>query len=935
VSGAALAFALLHSLPTVAQVADPEPQAGSAAPEDQSGDITVTGSRISRAGFDQPTPTTVIGDTELRQGQRSNLAQALNDIPQFKPTVTPQVSVGNTSSGIAPVDLRGLGPQRTLTLLNGRRFVGTNNLNYLPMNLVDRVEVVTGGASAAYGSDAVSGVVNIILKDKLQGLSVGAISGISSRGDGRRYGGDLSFGSSFAGERGHVLFGVEYINDASIRDRNSRPNLGSSAVVRLNPTVATDLRQVLVRDVNFGNQSWSGLITSGILAGQVFNEDGTLRPFRAGTSLAANPATTRFPTQMIGGADGVGTYDDVAVTTPLERVSAFGRANYDFGATMLWAEASYGRSASSPDPFLPNIGQSATFTIQATNPFLSQTIRDQLAAAGQTSFTLGKFAGGYFGLKYSGTREQIEGAVGIDGTFGPLVFHLHYSHGEAKTRQRLRSPIIANLTNALNPVLSNGQIVCAINADAATSNDDAACRPLNLFGRNAASPEAIAYVMGTQRSDTTNKLDAVAGQVQSDLFSLWAAPIVAAVGAEARFEEQISVSGARDLAGAFGGAVGLYRVPINGAFNVKEGFGEVAVPVVNAEGRFKLDFNGAARYSHYSRSGGIWSWKAGVTVKLFEALTFRGTRSRDIRAPSITELFQVRNINVGPLADQDSAGRAAANPAYNPSPQMVTIFTGGNVGLTPEIGTTTVIGTTFSPGFLPGFDLSVDYYDIGIADAISALSGTNLTLACRNGSASACGRITRDSTGTVTTVLSNQQNIAQFQTRGVDIEAAYRFPMTRISGSIPGTLLVRALATYIRDFVFDTGVTRIDSAGDVGTGTANAIPQWRGTLSFAYQGPTVGLDARVRYVGGGKFNHLLDQSYVQAITPGSTAYLVNNDIAARTYVDMGLQIRVAERLQWSMSVNNLFDVKPPLSPVGPTYYDAIGTYFTAGIRVLF
>ncbi|MFN4095864.1 MAG: TonB-dependent receptor plug domain-containing protein, partial [Sphingomonas sp.] len=726
-SAAALVTALLVAAPSLAQTAPAE--ADEAATEDDV--VVVTGSRIARAGFDQPTPTTVLGEAELRQGQRQNLAQVLNDSPSFRPTVTPQVSVGNTSSGTAPVDLRGLGGNRTLTLVNKRRFVGNNNLNYVPMGMVERVEVVTGGASAAWGSDAVAGVANIILKDSIKGITVGGVSGISSRGDGARYGGDITAGTSFADGRGQIMFSAEYVKDESIPDRNSRDRLGSAGIVRLNPTSTTDLRQILVADVNYGNQTPGGLITTGVLAGQMFNSDGTLSTYGAGTSLNANPAV-RFPSQVLGGSSAIGLYDVIAVTTPVERISTYGRATYDFGAVKLWADVTYGRSKSTY-AFLPDIGLGPQ-TIQATNPFLSQSIRTTLANAGETSFTLGRFFTGPYSLIYDGTREQKEGAIGIDVDLGGTwKASAHFSHGEVDQAQRIRNArIVSRFNNAVNAVSSGGQIVCGINADASTANDDAACRPLNLFGLNAASPEALAYIRGTQQNDTKNKLDAASVEVQGDLFSLWAGPVTVVLGAEGRWEEQRSVSGALDLAGAFG-PLNLYGSPVSGGYDVQEGFGEVALPLLNVEGAAKVDLNGAVRYSDYSRSGGIWSWKGGATANLFDSLLLRGTRSRDIRAPTITELFSSRAINVGPLVDRDTDGRAAANAAYNPTPAAVTTFSGGNPDLVPEISYTTTLGATFSPKFLPGFNLSVDFYDIEIQGAISTLSGSNLTLACRNG----------------------------------------------------------------------------------------------------------------------------------------------------------------------------------------------------------
>jgi iron complex outermembrane receptor protein len=889
--------------------------------------IVVTGSRIERAGFEQPTPTTVIGEAELRSGQRPNLQQVLNDSPSFRPTTTTQVSAGNTSSGSAPVDLRGLGLNRTLTLINGRRFVGQNNLNYLPLGLVERVDVVTGGASAAYSSDAVAGVVNIVLKPKVEGINVGVQSGVSSRGDGERYGADISFGTPFAGERGQFLFSGEYVKDRSIDDRNSRRNLGSAGVVRLNPTVASDTRQVLVRDVNNGNVASEGLITSGIFAGQIFSDDGSLRSFRSGASLAANPATTPFPAQMIGGEDGVGLFDAVVVTTPLERISTFARATYDLGSATLWADASYGRSQSNYD-FLPDIGAPSRITIQSSNPFLPASMRDALAAAGETSFTFGKFFDGPFMLEYDGTREQMEGAIGIDADLGSRwKLRAHYSHGETDFSQRVdNARVTARFDNAINAVLGGGQIVCAINADANPANDDPACRPLNLFGRNGPSAEALGYTQDTQRSDTTNKLDAATVEVQGDVFSLWADPATVLLGVEARREEQQARSGALDLAGAFGGLT-LYANPVSGRFDVKEAFGEIALPLIDLDRTVKIDLNGAARYSDYSRSGGIESWKGGGTVNLFDTVMLRATRSRDIRAPNVNELFSVRSLTVGQVVDQDTAGRAAANPAYNPTPSQVRTLTGGNIDLDPEIGYTTTVGVSFSPEFIPGFNLSVDYYDITVNGAIAALSASNMTLACRNGSSAACARVTRDATGTITEVQSNQQNIAGFETSGLDFEASYVISMSSLGTDLPGALQLRALATRVHDFIFDTGVARVDSAGDVGSGTGNSMPTWRGTLSVTYESDRLAIDARGRYVGGGKHNHLLDGI--------NQPLLVNNDISARTYVDLGLQFRATDRLTLSANVNNLFDREPPISPAQPLYYDAVGRYFTAGARMTF
>ncbi len=907
--GAALAQA------TGASPADtPLPEQAGEGESGTEGEIVVTGSRINSAGFDQPTPTTVLGDVELRQGARPNIQQILNDQPQFRPTVTPQVSVGNTSTGTAPVDLRGLGTQRTLTLIEGRRFVGRNNLNFVPTNLIERVEVVTGGASAAWGSDAVAGVVNILLRDKLDGLSLGAQAGLSSRGDGARYGLDGSFGLPFAGGAGQFLIGAEYVEDQGILDRNSRRNLGSAGIARVSPFSATDLSTQLVRDVNFGNTAPDGLITSGVLAGQVFNSDGTLRPFRTGAPLGPGA----FPGQVLGGADAVGLYDFISASTPFERLSVYARASYDFGPATVYVDGTYGRATTDsrfvPDFLVPPL------TIQATNPFLRPEIRNQLAAAGQVSFTLGRFFEDILSLNLNSERENYEGAIGLEAELGGgYTLSGYYSHGEIKSDQQLENArLAANFNRAINAVSFNGQIVCAVNADANPANDDPACRPLNPFGRLNASPEAIDYVTGTQRSLSTERLDAAAVEIEGELFQLPAGPLAIAFGAEARWEEIESSRDEATRAGGFG--IPIFTSDLNGGFNVQEAFVEAAVPLIGVDEKFDLDFNAAARYSDYSRSGDVFAWKLGATARLFDAVLLRGTRSRDVRAPNTNELFAVQAITVGPLVDQDTAGRTT--PGYNPTPAAVTTFTGGNPDLELELADTLTLGASFSPGFLPRFNLSVDYYDIEIEGAIIALNGSTLTLACAQGSQEACDRITRDATGTVTQVLANQQNLATFQTRGVDIEASYLLRLDQLSGDLPGTIRFRGLATYVDRLIFDTGVTRVDTAGEVGDQVQRGTPKWRATVGATYQDEVVGLDLRLRYVDGGFFNSALTT-------------LANNRISSRTYVDVGAQFKVRDRFTFFGNVNNLFDEEPPLSTVGNSNYDVVGTYFSAGARVNF
>jgi outer membrane receptor protein involved in Fe transport len=916
---AAIAVSLAYAGTAMAQTApvEEDPEATS-----DTG-LVVTGSRIEKNGFDQPTPTTIIGEAELAEGARTNIQQVLVDQPQVRPTTVPQNSNGNVNnSGSAPVDLRGLGNLRTLTLLNGRRFIGDNNLNYVPFNLVSRVEIVTGGASAAYGSGAVAGVVNIILNEQLSGFNVGAQTGISGLGDGFRYGFDGSFGTSFADGRGHFMIGAEYVNDEGIGPdgRLSRPFLGAGAV-RVNPTSTTDLTTRLVEDVNFGNTAIPGLIRTGVLAGQVFNADGTLRNFRGGTQIGS----AQFNGTMIGGEDGTTTYDNIYLNTPVERATAYARASFEIGDAKIWVDGSYGR-AESNYPFLYVF--SDVFTVQSTNAFLSQAIRDRLAAAGQTSFTLARYFSDEYTMGLESLRQSYEGAIGIDGSFGGGAFkyRAHYSHGESTRDESLtNSRLTARYNNALESVLVGGVPTCVINADAITTNNDPACSPINPFGPNNVSDAAIAYTTGTQSRSTLTYLDSAGAQLQADLFRAPGGTVTAVVGAEWRSERQRQSISSTDPIGQFSLPVLSYG--LNGSFSVKEAYGELAVPLFDFTDTVKVDLNGAARYSDYSNTGGIWSWKVGGTVRLFNDLLLRGLRSRDIRSPSIDpELFTPQAIGIQNLGQDFQSAQFASTPGYVPNPTNIRVITGGNPVLNPETAKTLTFGATYSPSFVPGLRLSADYYDIRIDGAIATLGTSATTQACSLGNAGACANIVRDpTTNTITQIFVYYQNLQSLTTRGYDFEVAYRRSLADLGINAPGSLSLRGLVNYNLRNITDTG-----TAVTTNTGLGGRV---RGRVSLSYQTEEAGLDIRLRYISGGPTSNT--NAVVTNPTTGVTTGSLSRTLDAYTYVDLGAQFRVAKQFSMFLNVNNLFDKTAPLETQQSGTYDHVGRYFSAGARVKF
>ncbi len=873
-----------------AEVVDPAAPSAEEQRRGDQGDVVVTGSRIQRAGFNAPTPTLVLGDIELRQGDPVSVAQVLDESPQFRATSTPATTTGNTNNSVADADLRGLGSVRTLTLLNGHRFAGSFDLNTIPVNLIKRVDVVTGGASAAWGSGAVAGVVNIILADDIKGVTLGTDLGVSSRGDGPRFGANLTAGTSFAGGRGHLIVAADYLDDKGIFGREDRPNLKSAVFQR------ADGQLILANNVQYTVFNTGGIVVGGGANGQVFNPDGSLTPLRLGTQT--NGAFT------VNG-NGQSIYDYVAVSSPYKRTNVFSRASYNINdRTRLWIDGSFNQVKSN-FPFFPI----PTFiSVAADNPYLTPTAKAQLAGLGATfPLTVGRILndiGPTGGLGYISNRRLLEGAIGIDGSFGASwKYSAFYDHGELRNDQSITNQQIStNFNNAVDAVAGPNGPICRVNAVTVT---DPGCQPLNLLGIGKASPAAIAYAFGAAREINTTKLDAAGVSLHGQPFATWAGPVDLAAGGDFRKESfTTNYVDPLSLAGAL--AVDNFS-PTNGGFSVQEGFAELNVPLLNIANIAHLEVNGAGRYSHYSTSGGIWSWKGGGTLRLVNDFLLRGTYSRDIRSPTVLEYFTNRAVNIGDVQDPYFGNRTQAN---------VTSYTGGNPLLTPETSHTLTIGGSYSPHYIGGLSLSVDYYNIDIRNVISTLTLQDTLNRCQTlfpNDTTCAGVITRNPDGTIASAQTPYINLSQYRTRGLDFEASYLLPLHRVSSGLGGTVRLRGLATYVFDLVADGN----DVAGIVGDTTTFSTPKWRANGSLTYQDKVLGVDVRVRYVGGGKF---------------SAQDILNDKIGSRTYVDLGIRATITQFTIFG-NVNNLFDRDPPFVTYTSPTYDVIGRYFSVGVKL--
>jgi len=855
-------------------------------------EIVISGSRIDRPGFESPTPLTRVSAEELGMASRANVGAALADLPQFKAGQSPQTSGTNAQAGRMPVDLRGLGATRTLVLLDGRRFASDNDLSTIPSVLVKNVDIVTGGASAAWGSGAVAGVVNILLDHDFKGVRLGAEAGLSTEyGDAGQRRVEAAFGTGFADGRGHFMIGGEYLQNDGLMTKTARPNTGRWVLITQNGV------STLTPDVGYANALIGGIILSGVNAGKGFNPDGTLRTPSLGTAIGSN---------MIGGeAPSDDNYSPLA--TPQQRIAGLINLSYEvFDNARLTIEGRYSRYWGNYTWFGDH--NRGGVTIQRDNAFLRPEIRAQMLAAGQTSFTMGRFNSDLSYTTIDLEREAFQGTVALDGSFGggKWRYGLYYSHGEYQNN--IDTPgfrLTAEFANAVDSVIGpGGTPVCRI----ALTNPSTNCVPLNLFGEGAPSAAATAYVTGTPTSRSTTKLDTFGVSLRGEPFELWAGPVSVAVGVEGRWESVRSVSGALDRARAF---ATFQFGELAGKDSVKEAFGEVVIPLLKEVPFFhKLEFNGAVRYSDYRNSGGIWSWKLGATNEFLPGVIGRVTRSRDIRAPSLSDLYTTRT--------QSYVGVVDVNPVTNVS-QSVTaqVIGGGNANLLPEAADTWTAGITTSP--LRGLTASLDYFDITINGVIASVGAQDVINRCRAGNQDLCGRISRDAGGNLLEVRAVPANLQRYNTNGVDGEIAYT---TALGGDPAKKLNFRVVGTWVNSLTINDGITNIEYVKNTSYAFVTGMPDWRINGSVGYADNGFNAVVRARYIAPGYYNR--------------NQNITNNRVPAYTYVDLQLSKTIdagGREFDIYASVSNLFDKDPPIASLFSPFYDTVGRFVTVGARI--
>ena len=981
--------------------AQSEPPPPVAAPQtsdtdgDGDADIVVTGTRVVRDGFQAPTPLQVLTEDDIENSSpTNNIADFVNQLPALAASIRPsnsRLELSNGQAGINALNLRSLGTVRTLVLVNGRRSVGSTangvvDINTIPQSLVQRVEVVTGGASAAYGSDAVAGVTNFVLNNQYEGLRLETDVGVTERGDGFNYSGALTGGLKFADGRGRLIVAGELAHTDGIFEVAQDRGWNHTGFVRIqNPAWsanATVPRFLFRKQVGQANSTPGGLITASTgsinntLCGTYFGQAGSVNKYQYGAltqpanvCAPATPASTTSPSLNQGGDWRINdTGRRIGLNPEEDRWGVFGRLSFDVtdGVT-LFAEASYNRQETlfNAGPNLmtglsinaSNCGSGATAPTTC-NAFLYQTL-GPARLAGITGVTLAT-SGADLPFRGSNNERKVQRyVIGAEGDFDafdkPARWDVYGQYGRAELHEELINiQQTVRRNNALNAVfapagnpggLPVGSIQCAINVDGNATNDDPACRPLNLFGLGVASAEAIDYILGDPFRDQTLEQTVVGANLSLTPFATWAGDVSVAVGAEYR-KEEIDGFVPQEFQPIFNPAtgastsvwsVGNFR-PSKGSYDVKEAYLETVVPL-----GFGFEFNGAVRGTDYSTSGYVTTWKLGATWQPIDDILIRAARSRDIRAPNLNELFQAGTANTSTVNNSPffpGPGPGSLTYAQN-LPYLGTIT--GNLNLRPEKADSYNLGAVVNPRFLPGFSASVDYWRVKVKDAIDSLSADDIVNRCFEGLADFCAAITPDPSNPSRVLIARQPvNFSSILLRGLDFEAAYRMPLG------DGNFTVRGLATRYIENTVSTGVpgfTPLNSVGTlgVGTGTQSITPKWIYRVNAVYDTDDYTLTAVARGVGDGRY----DATGIECETacPLSTNQFPtyeDNSIGGATYVDLNATLKFdafgGKNGEFFVNVTNLFDSDPIVLPetglaANSTYSDLLGRAYRIGVRL--
>lgn len=978
---ATLAIALLSAAPAFAQAT------ASTDAAEETGTIIVTGSRIARPDLEQSSPVNVIGAQEIARQAPVSIEQVLRQIPGTPPGIGAQVNNGN--GGVATFNLRGLGSNRNLVLLNQRRVVpstlgGVVDLNIIPIALIERVDVFTGGAVTSYGADAVAGVVNFVTKRNFEGVDINAQYGLTERGDGEQFRVSGVIGGNFADGRGNVVVGVDYTKTSSVLHGSRQ--VGKVSRGSTCPTSVSNA-DCAIRTVGPDQGSVTATPASILFPLPPANVGGvpTGNPFAGGAAF--NPAGGNI-------TPGFSNFNFAPLNlyqAPLDRWSIYAAGNYEVTPGIeVYTEAMYSRSTVRT-ALAPTGTFSQTFQLPLNNPFLTAQQALQLCQFSALSTTPGTLpadvdcaaaiaAGTEIGIQpsrrftESGPRANtfisnvFQVTAGVRGKLtSTLNFDVFGQYGEANRRQTANGGALTErVQQALRVNPATGQ--CTVSTGG--------CVPINLFGANGTiTPEMLAFV-GTPTSTFTNTdFTGVQAVINGDVgasspFS--DRPIGIAVGAEYR---RYSGNQFGDLPSSTPGAIlgaGGATLAFDGNFSSTEVFGEINVPIVtDRPGFYDLSFDGGVRYADYTNTGGNWTFKAGGSWSPVQEIKFRGAWTRAVRSPNIAELFSPRNTVLNNLAnDPCQLAQATANATVQalctaqlaavglppallggiPAPiaGQINVTTSGSPTLQPERATTLTGGVVIQPrSLIPGFSATVDWYRIRVRDAITSPTVSDVINGCfapgqTNPNDFRCQLIRRNpatgglsgdpaTTGGPFLGLSNRGFL---ENEGVDFTLNY----SRDFGEVRFNWFLNGNHTYKSRFQSQPGSIVRECVGYYSVSCDPVLPRWSFNSRFGFGYDKFDASVFWQYMSAVNYEPRsvagvvvpIDQTVVGSFGSTDPNRIVGayRRISPYHWFDLNLGADVTDNLRLSLLVQNLFDRKAPDvgNTIGTTAQNSGNTY---------
>ncbi len=931
-----------------------------AAPEEgrtaESGEtaIVVTGSRIARPELESAMPVGVVDmDLSERQGETTTYEAVLRDVA-VGPGNGPYNSApeGQYDGGMATVELRNMGVSRSLTLVDGRRRVSgaasspAVDINMIPAAMIDRVEIITGGAAAVYGADAISGAVNVITKTDFEGLELSATAGTSQHGGGSKYQASIVAGTTFADDRGSIMIGGTYLKNEPIyfHQRYSKDtNLNYTAnPENTGPNDGIPDRIVYYHRTNFYLQPNPNIWVGG--------DTYLLNPDSSASIGVYDVCFSSCNSSRSGGDGGMpqSQYWSDFLIAPIENASFIGRFDYEIADWLEYGfRFDYGRSEydayrrpyrdDDRDIWLNGAGGAVAYL---DNPYLPDSFRQVMVENDLTSTPLRRSYEIFGQMTDRSERQSFTVVNTLRGELpGGWRWEAFGQYGRSTNEITAPNVPIASRFVAARDVIADpltGTPVCRDEEARA-----AGCVPFNIFSFDPLSAEQRAWMIGTRHKKRKNTQTVAGVNIAGSPFALPAGDVQAVLGVEYRkdtvdnFDDNMAAPPANELSHL--GAWAPYEPALKASNDVSEAYAELVVPVLrDTPFANRLTLEGAYRYSDYSDFDSTHTWKVGGIWSPFDGLAFRAVRSRSVRVPNFGELYASRAVQAIGLSEPCMEINYDANPTRrqnceallgSASPLPTQIYTGfvisgGNTDLKPETSNSTTIGAVLQPAFLPGFDMTIDYWNINLENIITALGRNDVMNLCVDLPSidnQFCDRVERDENGYGMRVDTSYINASLSDAKGIDLGANYRFDLGQ------GRMNLGLRASYLLKYETTTLPGIASSVIVYDGGYQN--PRFRGNLDTSYTIGDWDIGLETRFWSAAKIiaNAKSDEEYD------------NNHVGARVYNDLTIGWHVNENATLRVGINNLFDIEPPYAPRtyyqgGGGVYDVYGRYFFANVN---